>query len=56
MHVHVERGESIAKFWLSPVRLGGSSGFPRQEIARLQRIVTDHADELKESWNVYFES
>ena len=54
LHVHVESGDKVAKFWLSPVRLDGSSGFQRQEIARIQRIVTDNAEELREAWNAYF--
>ena len=53
-HVHVESGDKVAKFWLSPVRLEDSSGFQRQEIARIQRTVTDNAEALREAWNAYF--
>jgi hypothetical protein len=31
-HVHVERDDSEAKFWLTPVRLARSHGFGRKEI------------------------
>src|SRR5262245_28222245 len=33
-HVHVERDDCEAKFWLDPVRLAHSHGFSRKEINR----------------------
>lgn len=53
-HVHVERDDNIAKFWLDPIRLQSSGGFSRTEIARIQRLVTEHQSQLLEGWNVYF--
>lgn len=53
-HVHVERDDRIAKFWLDPIRLQSSGGFSRIEIARIQRMVSDHRGELMEAWNEYF--
>jgi hypothetical protein len=35
-HVHVERDDKTAKFWLSPVRLQASGGFGRVEIGRVR--------------------
>jgi len=52
-HVHVEREDKVAKFWLSPVRLVSSGGFQRVEISRIQRLVTDRQFELKEAWDAY---
>ncbi|MDP2433292.1 MAG: DUF4160 domain-containing protein [Pseudomonadota bacterium] len=52
-HIHVERDDNIARFWLSPVRLASSGGFPRAEIARVQRMVMERQFELKEAWNAY---
>lgn len=54
VHVHVERDDNVAKFWLEPVRLHTSGGFSRVEIARIQELVREHADELKEAWDAYF--
>jgi hypothetical protein len=55
-HVHVEREDRVAKFWLQPVRLQKSGGFSRMEIARIQRMVADYQDDLLEAWNEYFHS
>ena len=54
IHVHVERDDKVAKFWLEPIRLQTSGGFSRPEIARIQRMVQTHAEKLKEAWNAYF--
>ena len=32
-HIHAERDEKVAKFWLDPVRLQMSGGLSRPEIA-----------------------
>lgn len=53
-HVHVERDEKVAKFWLDPVRLHSSGGYPRSEIARIHGLVVEHRDALLEAWNAYF--
>jgi hypothetical protein len=53
-HIHVERDEQIAKFWLAPVRLQYSRGFSRQELNRVQRLIEEHHVQLLESWNAYF--
>jgi hypothetical protein len=53
-HIHVERDDKVAKFWLQPVRLQESGGFSRHEIGRIQGSVEDHHDRLREAWNEYF--
>jgi hypothetical protein len=53
-HIHVERDDKIAKFWLDPVRFQNSGGFKRNEISRIQNIVRDHQDEILEIWHEYF--
>lgn len=53
-HVHVERNDNIAKFWLDPVRLQRSGGFRPIEIQRIQRLVERNRERLLRSWNEYF--
>ena len=38
-HVHVERDNYLAKFWLNPVSLQTSGGFSETEIRRIERLV-----------------
>jgi hypothetical protein len=53
-HVHVEREDRIAKFWLDPVRLQRSGGFGRLELERIRRLVHLHREELLRCWDDYF--
>lgn len=53
-HIHVQRDEAIAKFWLDPVRFNYSAGFRPVEIRRIQAIIEDREDELLDAWNDHF--
>ena len=53
-HVHVERDNQVAKFWLDPVRLQRSGGFRSSEINGIQKLVEDNREDLIRSWNEYF--
>lgn len=53
-HIHVERENEMAKFWLSPIRLQNSGGFNRVEIIRIQKIIEANQELLVRSWNEYF--
>lgn len=55
-HVHVERDDRIAKFWLGPVRLQRSGGFSRTELRQVERIIQENHAEIVEAWNEYFGS
>jgi len=55
-HIHVERDDKIAKFWLDPIRLQRSGGFNRAEIRRIQKIIEENHLQLVEAWNDYFGS
>jgi hypothetical protein len=55
-HVHVEREQNVAKFWLDPVRLERSGGFGRTELMRIQRIVEENHLALLEAWHDYFQT
>lgn len=55
-HVHVERDNHVAKFWLEPVRLQEGGGFRQTEISRIIGMVGEHRRELIEAWDEYFSS
>src|SRR5436305_14410345 len=42
-HVHVDRDDLSAKFWLQPVGLARNLGFSPKELRRLQKLVTPGA-------------
>lgn len=53
-HVHVDRDDQSAKFWLAPVALARNLGFNAVELRRIQRLVAEHEPQLVEAWNEYF--
>ena len=53
-HMHIERDDNTAKFWLDPVRLQNSGGFRRTEINRIQKLVEENREDLLRTWNEYF--
>lgn len=55
-HIHVEREDKIARFWLDPIRLQRSGGFTRAELSRNHKIIREHHIQLMEAWNEYFRS
>jgi len=55
-HIHVERNDKTAKFWLDPVRMQSSGGFSRAELGRIQKIIQENHTKLVEAWNGYFSS
>ena len=54
IHVHVERDDKAAKYWLNPVRLQKNSGFNRNEISQIHKIVEENSREIEEVWDEYF--
>jgi hypothetical protein len=53
-HIHVERDENEAKYWLDPVRLQRSFGFAARELRRVERLVVENQQLLLDRWNEFF--
>jgi hypothetical protein len=53
-HIHVDREEMSAKFWLDPVQLARNFGFRAHELRTIQSLVTEHEAEFLEEWNEFF--
>ena len=54
LHIHVERDDNVAKFWLIPTRLQSSGGFARREINRRHQLIMEYQGQLVEEWHEYF--
>jgi Domain of unknown function (DUF4160) len=53
-HVHVDRDEMSAKFWIKPVTLAYNLGFKARELRRVEQVVSDNQDQCLEAWREYF--
>jgi len=53
-HIHVERDDKVAKFWIDPVRYHSSGGFSPEELIRIEKLILKHKQTLLEAWDAYF--
>jgi hypothetical protein len=53
-HVHVDKGGSSCKFWLSPIALARNYGFSDVELNRIRDIVVERQAFLLSKWNEFF--
>lgn len=53
-HVHVERDDCEAKFWLAPVRFQRNRGFKPSELKKIESLLEQNQDRLMRSWDEYF--
>jgi hypothetical protein len=53
-HIHLDRDDLSAKFWLVPVSLAYNLGFSPKELRRVESIVGEHQHTFVEAWHDYF--
>jgi len=57
IHIHVSSPEGEAKFWITPeVALAKNFGFSQNQIAKLQKVVEEHKDDIENAWKKHFGS
>lgn len=55
-HIHVRKGNGLAKFWVHPaVRLDSSIGFSAKELKFMETQVKENIAIIEEAWNEYFD-
>lgn len=55
IHVHIRKGEALAKFWIQPnICLVESYGFNSKELKEIEELVKKNEQEIKTKWNQYF--
>ena len=50
-HIHIQRENMVAKFWLDPVALERDGDFKPQETNKLLKITQEYRSILLERWN-----
>ena len=54
-HIHVEREEKIAKFWLEPtIALAEYHRLKPKVLKKLDALVREHEDEIRAEWDKHF--
>jgi hypothetical protein len=53
-HIHIDRDNLSAKFWLSTVSLAKNIGFNPKELRKIQSLVEVNQQKFLEAWYEYF--
>jgi hypothetical protein len=55
IHVHIRKGQALAKFWLEPsTYLSENYGFNSKELKEIEELIRKNEQEIKTKWNQYF--
>ena len=56
MHIHIEKANADAKFWLSPeIELAYNHGFNARVIRLLAAVVENRRGEIERAWRGHFD-
>ncbi len=53
-HVHILRGENLAKIWLTSLAVEYNYGYNDRELNRIVRLTKENKERLLEAWHEYF--
>ncbi len=53
-HIHIDRGNLSAKFWLSPISLAKNIGFNPKDLRKIESLVESNQNKFLEAWYEYF--
>lgn len=54
IHIHVEKADSYAKFWLDPLGIAVDYGFNSKELRKISDMIKEHEELIITKWNEYF--
>ena len=55
LHIHVRKGEAVAKFWLEPeAAIADSYGLTGSELHELLDVAVEHKEEIRRFWHEHF--
>lgn len=54
VHIHIEKAECYAKFWLDPLCVVLNYGFTGKELREISNIVEKNELLIREKWNEHF--
>ncbi len=52
-HIHVATPDGECKLWLNPVRIARNKGVSPRNLRRIEKLVFQHLDLLKEKYNEF---
>ncbi|MCX6990740.1 MAG: DUF4160 domain-containing protein [Chlamydiae bacterium] len=53
-HIHIDKDDLSAKFWLKKVSIAENIGFAKKELNALHKLVEEHQKLFLDKWYGYF--
>jgi hypothetical protein len=53
-HVHIIRGDNVAKIWLESMEVEYNHGYSQPELNKILKLAHQNNAKLLEAWNGYF--
>ncbi|MBI4357249.1 MAG: DUF4160 domain-containing protein [Gammaproteobacteria bacterium] len=54
-HIHVRKGDKIAKFLIIPeIKLVSAYGLPSKELSKIEKVIEKQKQLIEGHWNEYF--
>ncbi len=50
IHVHVQKGKKVCKFWLEPISLSKNFGFSSKDLNKIRKTIKQNYKHIMESW------
>lgn len=54
-HVHVDRDDRSAKFWVNPVSLARNLGFKSKELRIIERLLVENEAAIMSAWQEHLD-
>ena len=54
IHIHIEKAECYAKFWIDPLFVADNYGFTSKELREISIIIEKNETHIKDKWNEHF--
>ena len=57
LHIHVQSADGEAKFWLDPrIELARNYGLSAQDLGKVEQLIEEHEEEIRDAWSKHFTS
>ncbi len=53
-HIHVDRDNKLAKYWLEPISLAYNRKYNDHELNEIVRIIRENLEVIRERWNEHY--
>lgn len=53
-HIHIDKDEKSAKFWLNPISLSVNYGFNQKELNYIKKTIVNNQELMLDKWSEFF--